>query len=128
MPNSNEIVFEPELQPLSSELSQDLAEANSDLPTDNRGKNSQQQFQPTLTCLGEKSAFHPHLDSWQKLIGKSTATANQYAINNGHSFGYDNRTPKQALITTSQGIAINLNIATVSKTIEEVCIESAVEN
>ncbi len=139
MPNSNEIVFEPELQPPSSDLSQDLAEANSDLPTDNlaanqasleldnRGKNSQQS-KPVLTCLGEQSAFYPHLDSWQKLIGKSTATANQYATNNGHSFAYDNRTPEQALITTNQGTAINLNIATVSKTIERVCIESAVEN
>ncbi|HEY9769258.1 MAG TPA: hypothetical protein V6C71_12330 [Coleofasciculaceae cyanobacterium] len=89
MPNSNEIVFEPELQPPSSDLSQD-AEANSDLPTDNlpanranqasleldnHGKNSPQS-KPALTCLGEKSAFHPRLDSWQKLIGKSTATAN----------------------------------------------------
>lgn len=127
MPNSNEIVFEPELQSPSFDLSPDLTKANSDLPTDNLGENSQQS-RPALICLGEKSAFDPRLDSWQKLIGKSTATANQYATNNGHSFAYDNQTPEQAIITTSQGTVIDLNIATVSETIERVCIKSVVEN
>ncbi|MGF1589581.1 MAG: hypothetical protein ACFCU7_10095 [Pleurocapsa sp.] len=139
MPNSNEIVLEPELQLPSADFSPDSAQANSRLPTDNLAANranpvsldiensgeSSQQSQQALICLREESASHPRLDGWQKLIGKSTATANQYASNNGHSFVYDNQNPHRAVITTSQGAIINLNITAINETIEGVCLQPA---
>ena len=140
MHNTNEIVFEPELEPPSSAFSQNLAEANSNLPQDGvnvrqpdsvsvEPDNLENGSQPELkrVCISE-SAFHPDLDGWQKLIGKSPDTASKYATNNGHEFSYDERIPNLASIATKEGTIVNLNIAAMSETIEEVCIQSLVEN
>ena len=133
MKNNNEIIFEPEL-PQSPTQSQDLAEANSNLPQDfgaNQTNNASLELdssdnvsEQVLICTKEKSAFHPHLDGWQKLIGKPTAVASRYAVNNGHDFVYDEQTPELALINTKDGAIINLSIAAGNETISEVCIES----
>ena len=136
MHNTNEIVFEPEL-PLSTP-SQNLAEANSSLTQD--GINPRQTnvslvdklenaSEPELeqVCARKKSAVHPALEGWQKLIGRSPDTASKYAIDNGHDFSYDERVPNLASIATKEGTVVNLNITAMSETIEEVCIQSLVE-
>ena len=110
MQNSNEIVFEPELLP-PTELSREIAEANSALPKvqsepiSNASVNpdGSQELLEMLICTEEKAEVHPHLDRWQKLIGKSKATANSYAVDNGHNFVYDDRTPNLASIETQEG-------------------------
>jgi len=138
MQNNNEIVFEPELQLPSPDLPQDLAEANSSLPTalnTNQTNNASLELdspvdnsEQVLICALEQSAFNSHLDGWQKLIGKSTKTANRYAIRNGHDFVYSDQTPHIASIVTKDGAIINLKIIPLSKTIERVCIQSEAKN
>ena len=133
MQNNNEMVFEPELQLPSATLSQDVVDTNPEVPQANNasleldklGENSEPIAR---VCVSEQSAFHPRLDGWQKLIGKSPDTANKYAVNNGHNFSYDDRTPHSASIATEEGTVIDLNIATVSETIEEVCVQPLAEN
>lgn len=142
MLNDNEIVFEPELQ-LSpdSVLARDVAEANSQLPADgdkaDRATNASVEFdrpqenldssQQTSICTGANT-LNSRLDSWQQLLGESLDKANQYALDNGHSFVYDAQTPEQASITTKEGAIVNLNIATTGDTIESVCIRTLAEN
>lgn len=136
--NNNEIVFEPELQLPPTNLSQGLAEANSSLPTDlkqNQANNASLELdnpednaESVLICTREKSAFNSRLDEWQKLIGKSTEIANNYAVSNGHDFIYSEQTPHLASIITEDGTIIKLTIATPSETIERVCIQSAGDN
>lgn len=134
MQNNNEIVFEPELQLPSADLSQ----ANSSLPTNLKPKqinnalleldNPVDDSEQVLICTREESAFNPHLDGWQNLIGKSTETANKYAVRNGHNFIYSEQTPHLASIVTKDGAIINLNITSPSETIERVCIQPEADN
>lgn len=133
MQNNNEMVFEPELQLPSATLSQDVVNANSKVSEANNASleldNLAQESEAVArVCVSEGSAFHPRLDGWQKLLGKSPDTASKYAVNNGHNFSYDDRTPNSASIATEEGTVIDLNIATVSETIEEVCVQSLAEN
>lgn len=140
MQNDNEMVFEPELQLPSATLSQDVVDASSELSqadlSTNQASNASLEFDNSAensepvaqVCVREQSASHPHLEGWQKLIGKSPDTANKYAVNNGHDFSYDDRTPNLASIATEEGTVINLNIAAVSETIEEVCLQPLAEN
>lgn len=132
MQNNNEMVFEPELQLPSATLSQDIVDANSEVSQANNASleldRLAEDSELARVCISEGSASHPHLDGWQKLIGKSPATASKYAVNNGHNFSYDDRTPNSASIATEEGTVINLNIATVSETIEEVCVQPLAEN
>lgn len=136
--NNNEIVFEPELQLSPTNLSQGLAEANSNLPTNTRRNqannasleldNPVENSESVLICTKKKSAFNPRLDEWQKLIGKSTEIAHNYAVSNGYDFIHSEQTPHLASIITEDGATIKLNIATPSETIERVCIQSAGDN
>ena len=138
MQNNNEIVFEPEIRSPSPELSQDLAEANSSLPSDlkqNQTNNASFELdspvdnsEQVLVCTREKSAFNPKLDGWQKLIGKSTKTANEYAVNNGYDFVYNERNPHLASIITQDGVIINLKITSANETVERVCIQPETED
>lgn len=132
MQNNNEIVFEPEVQLPTSDLSQNIAEANSILPTDwssnqtNNASleldNSEDVSEQELICIREKSV-DPNLNGWHKLIGKSAATANKYAVNKGYDFIYSEQTPHLASIITENGAVINLSIAAASETVERVCIQ-----
>ena len=140
MHNNNEIVFEPELPP-SDTSSQDVAEANLSLPKDGREANrsynasveldnseGNSQSEQDRVCTQNESVLHPSLEDWQNLLGKSPDTANKYAVNNGHQFVYDEQTPNQALITTKEGLIVNLNIAATDETIEQICIEQIAES
>lgn len=133
MSNDNEIVFEPELPSSDNQLSQELAEANSNLSQERKLNqaenasleldNSQEDSEQVLICTREKSTFHPRLDGWHKLIGKSTNAANRYANHNGYDFIYNQQTPNIASIITKEGVVINLSITNPRKIIEKVCIQ-----
>ena len=141
MHNDNEIVFEPELQRSpDSALEQNLAEVNSNLPSDGvkanqtanaslelNGPQGNYSSSQSLICTDENTT-NSYLNYWQKLLGKSPSTANQYAVSNGHNFVYDAQTPERASIATKEGAIVDLNIAMVSQTIERVCIRSVAEN
>jgi len=140
MLNNNEIVFEPELRTAEGNTRESLAEVkstssqtigyqqgrasnndldNASLELDNPEGNRDQ----VLICAREKSAFHPHLEGWQRLIGRSLASANKYAVSNGHALSYDEQNPNLASITTQDGEVIDLGIATEEKVVEQVCIQ-----
>ena len=121
MLNSNEVVFEPEIEsrPQVAEVS-DSGLQNASLDLDNPPDIGQ-----TLICAREKSAFHPELDGWQKLIGRTIDSANKFATNNGHNFDYDRtEDPSLASIATQSGTTVNLQIVPTSETVERVCISS----
>lgn len=128
MLNSNEIVFEPEIKPAERNVTGNLPEANSSSsqtigyrppPADESSLDNasleldkpEEDREQVLICAREKSAFHPHLEGWQRLIGRSIASANKYAVSNGYSLTYDKQNPNLALITTEDGQVINLGIA-----------------
>ncbi|WP_019505788.1 hypothetical protein [Pleurocapsa sp. PCC 7319] len=135
MQNNSEIVFEPELQSPPPKVATSGYEVSNISSTSsshdaNRGQvelgGSENNVKQSSVCTKNKSALHPHLDGWQKLIGKSTDTANEYALNNGHSFISHEHTPDKALIKTETGAIINLDVATVSNVIEQVCVQPGV--
>ena len=137
MLNSNEIVLEPALLPTPTSFTPDIvnsgvsfsfdnirlnnlkqtinADSHPELSADRRNKDN------SLICIQDSSVLNPNLDRWQNLIGKSTEVANDYAVNNGHSFIYDRVSPDKAAIETKEGKIVNLNIATGDK-IERVCV------
>lgn len=139
MLNNNEVVLEPEINlapVISSERTAEInsqnvsAEYSSNAREDSSGNRAsleldrpREDTEPTLVCANKKSALHPHLENWQKLIGKSTFSANKYAENNGYDFSFDQSNPELALITTSSGTVVNLAIAADNETVEEVCVE-----
>ena len=137
MSNDNEIVFEPQLSPPVSIFSNNIAEkdniAVNNVSTGQTEENvateqSDLAQENSLICAKDTSASNPHLNDWQNLLGKSPDTANEYAVNNGHDFVYSDREPDLALIETKEGTVINLNIATTSETIEQVCVQPIAEN
>lgn len=138
MQNNDEIIFEPQLHSPDPDMSQDLAEVNSSLPaktrltqTDNASlelDDPAENAEQVLICTREKSAFHPSLNGWQKLIGKSTTTANKYAVNNGYEFVYNEQTPNIASIITVEGIVVNLSLTNQSEMVEQVCIQPESDN
>ena len=125
MLNNNEIVFEPEIESTSTPTIAEVGDhslQNTSLELDSSPEDTEQ----ILICAREKSAFHPRLDGWQELIGESTRSANEYAVNNGHSFDYDRvENPNLAFITTEAGTTINLSIVPTSKIVERVCLQSS---
>ena len=139
MSNDNEIVFEPQLSPPVSIFSNNIAEKgnltvnNVSISQTEENADATRQLDPppaenSLICAKDPSASNPYLDDWQNLLGESPDAANEYAVNNGHDFVYSDREPDLALIETKEGTIINLNIATTSETIEQVCIQPIAEN
>lgn len=131
MLNNNEIVFEPEIEPVSRTISQSSDSSQLELGDRHLQNASLELDSPTaeteavLACDREKSAFHPHLTGWQELVGKPISSASSYALENGYSFNYDReKNPTLALATTAAGGKIDLVIVPDSETIERVCIQS----
>lgn len=135
MKNNSEIVFEPEIEStaISSDNIQSVSSATAidnpetEVEVDLELRNPENFSSQSLICANENSAFHPHLDGWQKLIGKSPDIANRYAIDNGHNFIYRQNSPQQALIKTREGGVVNLDIAVAQDTIDRVCVEPLTE-
>lgn len=127
MQNSSEIVFEPELQsppPKIATSGYEVSNVNSNNSISHAElEDSENNNKQSSVCTKNKSALHPSLNGWQQLIGKSTNTANKYALNNGHKFIFNENTPDKALIKTETGATINLNVATISDKIERVCVQ-----
>lgn len=143
MQNNNEIVLEPQLLPTPKSFSQEIVDSGLDFHFSSTKLDSsypsidknwlaispetQQREQNALLCMESSSAPNPSFASWQKLLGKSTAIANNYAKENGHNFIYNDGLPNQASIETEAGKIIDLNIATASETIEQICVRTRKE-
>ncbi|MEM6610880.1 MAG: hypothetical protein AAF652_01240 [Cyanobacteria bacterium P01_C01_bin.72] len=145
MLNNNEIVFEPEIKPAKGNSVAGFPGANSPSSqsvgyrrrqeNENRLDNAsleldkpEEEQEQVLVCARKKSAFHPRLEGWQRLIGSSVAFASKYAHSNGYSLTYDKQNPHLALISTEDGQVINLDIAANEEVIERVCIQPAAED
>ena len=140
MLNDNEIVLEPELIPTPITFSQDIVDSGVSFffggvrlnslhnPTNassiqNIPQNGENSKYP-LICVKDDSVLDPNFNDWQSLLGKSTATVNEYAINNGHNFVYHDDSRDRATIKTKEGKIVDLNIAATSEIVEQVCIKS----
>ncbi len=140
MQNNNEIVFEPEIDPPSATLAETVTpspstEENVELGESNSEEVKKDTFPLSLDnssdrqsqiCTQNRTNLAPEFNGWQEFIGKSPKTVNEYATNNGHNFTYNEDTPKQALVETKDGLVVNLDIATLSKTVRRVCIDPIV--
>lgn len=132
MLNDNEIVFEPELEPVTS-VSQprrrEKPEDNEALPLGTSASweldLAETESETELVCERDRAVFNPHLQGWQKLIGQSVVSANRYAVTNGYDFDYDLQSPHSASISTQNGTTVDLKIASSSATVEGVCIQSS---
>ena len=138
MQNNNEIVIEPQLLPTPKSFSQEIVDSGLDfyfsstkLSSSYRTTSAKnwlavspqaQRSEPNaLLCMENSTNLDSGLESWQKLLGKSTEIANKYAMDNGHIFVYHDGLPNQASIETKGGRIIDLNIAAASETIEQIC-------
>ena len=137
--NNNEIVLEPALLPTPASFTPDIIErgvsfsfGNTKISSLNPTINtvwhpefalSRQNADNSLVCIRDSSVINSGFDNWQSLIGQSTEVANNYALNRGYSFVYDRVSPNKASIETKEGKTINLNIASTSKIIEQVCVQ-----
>ena len=132
MLNNDEMVFEPEIESISTvQVSQSSSSINTNYEDDNGSiandanlLNRSTEVESESICARDKSAFHPDLNDWQQLIGESIASANKYAVSNGHNFSYNRQNPNLALITTKEGATIDLGVASNNEIIERVCIQS----
>lgn len=128
MQNSSEIVFEPELQSSPSKIATSGYEVSNVNSSNNsishtEFEDSEDNGRQSSICTKNKSALHPSLNGWQKLIGKSTDKVSKYALDNGHRFVFYEDTPDKALIKTETGTNINLKVASISNKIERVCVQ-----
>ena len=143
MYNNNEIVFEPELKSPSTRLAgmETSSPSTKDLKINNSSSNivstlNTKRLQLSLDenntdlqtqiCTQDRTDINPNFKGWQGFIGKSPKIASEYAADNGHNFTYYKETPKQALIETTDGLVVDLNIATVSETVRRVCVDRIV--
>ena len=138
MLNNNEVVFEPELPPEPLVFSPEIIDRGVAFSFSQIGsidsynwRSARWKVDPSeksanndrsAICTRDKSTFSPYFDGWSNLLGKTTDVANNYATNNGHNFIYKANSQDQASIETKEGAIINLNIATPSKIIEQVCV------
>ena len=145
MQNTNEIVFEPELLTSPPVFSRNVPDRPVDFSVDNvtlatldeininyvgwelDSPQDVAEDSDSLICTNQ-STFDSQLNGWGTLLGKSPDMANNYAVDNGHDFVYDDSVPHQASIQTKEGTIINLNIATSSETIERVCVQPLADN
>ena len=138
MSNNNEIVLEPEIIPtpisfdryvadrgisfsLASIKFNNFARINSANWQAGSLQNRSNENESSI-CIKDKSVLDPNFENWQNLLGKSADVANDYAINNGHNFVYDEVFPERASIETKEGKVVNLNIAATNEVIEQVCV------
>ena len=147
MYNNNEIVFEPEIQSPSATLAEDRATLSASPSNMDRAKLSRQSINVNSSEIAEDLASYPsdrddenrsktctkdredvrsHLNGWQEFIGQSPQVIGKYATENGHDFIYSSSAPTQAFIETADGLIVDLNIATFSKTVEGVCVTTKI--
>jgi hypothetical protein len=137
MYNSNEIVFEPELPKKTAELAENRSEipkstsqnlnVNNSEVEDNLDGDKALNSQAKI-CTKDKTDIDPYFKGWQEFIGESPQMAGEYASSKGHDFVYSNDTPSRAFIETADGLIVDLSIATLSETIERVCVNPIAEN
>lgn len=138
MRNNSEIVFEPESEPeevavkttniasdrvTNTSVSESTPKSvNVDLKLDSSQLDNPQNISSRSLVCADRNSAHPHLDGWQKLVGKSTDSVNQYVVRQGHSFIYNGSKPQMAVIETNAGEVIDLNITAANGTVDRVCI------
>ena len=144
MKNNNEIVFEPEIAQPSATLTETATPSAATTNITNSDESNSEEVnkdtfslnlddsrdRPTKTqiCTRDSTALAPEFNGWQEFIGKSPKIVGEYATSNGHNFTYNAETPKQALVETKDGLLVNLDIATFSKTVDRVCIDPIVSS
>lgn len=124
MHNNNEIIFEPELKAASSRRNSltssndnsDLNLKNSNLESYDRGEGDWR------VCTDNSRDINPRLSGWQKFIGQSPETINHYAVEQGHSFTYGDRSSERAFVNTKDGLMVTLNLNELEETINRICV------
>jgi hypothetical protein len=74
-------------------------------------------------CTEDRDDLHPYLNGWQKFIGKSPNVISEYATIKGHSFSYSNFKTDAALVETTDGLMVTLDLTQIGKTIGGVCVK-----
>ena len=140
MYNNNEIVFEPELKQPSTRLagrdnsSPSTSNQGISKPSFNRvnsdrlklGLERERSDRQARNCTQDRTNLALDFNDWQEFINQSPTIVGEYAANNGHDFTYNEETFKQAFIATKDGLAVNLDIAPLSKTVRRVCVDSII--
>lgn len=125
MHNNNEIIFEPELKSASSSRrntwtsSNDNSELNlknSNLESYDRGEENWR------VCTDNSRDVNPRLSGWQRFIGQSPETISHYAVEQGHSFTYGDRSSDKAFVNTKDGLMVILNLNELQETISRICV------
>ncbi|MBE9170262.1 hypothetical protein IQ238_23005 [Pleurocapsales cyanobacterium LEGE 06147] len=125
MHNNNEIIFEPELKAASSYRRNTLTSSNdnSDLNLNNSNLESYDRGEEDWrVCTDNRTDINPRLSGWQRFIGQSPETIGEYAVEQGHSFTYSDRSSDRAFVNTKDGLVVTLNLNELQETINRICV------
>lgn len=125
MHNDNEIIFEPELKAASSLRRNTLTSSNdnSDLNLKNSNLESYDRGEEDWrVCTDNSRDINPRLSGWQKFIGQSPETISHYAVEQGHSFNYGDRSSHKAFVNTKDGLVVTLDLSELQQTISRICV------
>lgn len=125
MYGNNEMIFEPELS-TSSPIAQQEENLNSVEVSNSETIDVQDSDLNTgywRVCTEDRDDLHPYLNGWQKFIGKSPKAIDEYATLNGHSFNYADPETESALVETTDGLMVSLDIIRLTETISSVCVK-----
>lgn len=121
MQDNDKIIFEPELN-YSSATAQNSSVSNLNNKEGNYQANTNSSDR---VCTSDKNNLRSTLSDWQEFIGESPETVSKYALSNGYHFSYKDNSLSEAIVDTTNGLQVILNIETTTQTVNEICVNSA---
>lgn len=123
---NDRMIFEPELAKAAAKVRQQQQDTITSVQVSTSetidGQNSDLNTGYWQVCTEDRNDLHPYLDGWQKFIGKSPNVISEYANIEGHNFSYSDAETDTALVETSDGLMVTLDIIQLTETIGGVCV------
>lgn len=126
MYGSDRMIFEPELPKVPTAVIRQQKETVTPVevstPENVETQNSDLSNSFWRVCTEDSNDLHPYLNGWQKFIGKSPNVINEYATIEGHNFSYSGAETDAALVETTDGLMVTLDITRITETIASICV------
>lgn len=122
---NNQMIFEPELAktPTTVVQQQSITSVQVANPETVEIQNSEFNTGYWKVCTEDRNDLHPYLSGWQQFIGKSPSIISEYATKQGHTFSYYDAKSGGALVETTDGLMVSLDIVQLTETIGSVCVK-----
>lgn len=125
MYGNDQMIFEPALSgiPAIANREENVASVAVSNPETADLQNSELNTSYWKVCTEDREDLHPYLNGWQKFIGESPKTISDYASIKGHSFSYSDAETENALVETTDGLMVSLDIVQMTETISSICVK-----